>query len=290
VRRFLALWFALTVTAIGVTAAVSFLAFHNVDLRYEPFVAYVAVPSLQALFLAWATKKPGRASIREIRQATFRHPTVAPVLILDAVLLGTGWVLQSHPILGLGGAISVQPKWIGTKSIAASLFLLAAAVRREGTQDSLPHRPVPTWSERLWIILFALVLAGAGLHAFWPWIEWWPRLVTPGDFASLPSLIRWAIAYGGLFFVAMGLALKTAGLLAIRSPVAGFDVEAATGAAFCAALIVVLNVFLRPYLVEPWHSLALTAGSLAATLLLLGGITAAVPGQATGPKEGIGVK
>ena len=130
---------------------------------------------------------------------------------------------------------------------------------------------------RLTFGAFAVVVFALGLAGIWPWLERAPDLVFSGRWAAVPIVLRWLAVYGSAFAIATGLTLAAGQLFRRRSPSLGVLCDATVALGFIVALIVVLNLFMMPIVREPWRSVALTCGSLAATLLLASAIIAALP-------------
>jgi hypothetical protein len=257
------LWIVLFVTVAAVTVLMSVFVFRHIDLRYEMFAGLLIVPGVQALVLHLAARRPDAVAIREAAVSAWRHPLVRPVIVLDCLLLGLGWLAWRHPSLGLAGSISVQPAWMGTKAVAASAFFVPVLVRRA------------PWWERGVLGTFAAGLCGIGLAAFWPWLQALPEVLFPAATSRLTVGLRLLLAYGGLFVTAVVLLLGTAPVLRRRWPPLALCCDAALALVLLVGVIVVVHFYLRPWVEEPWRSVAMTSGSLASTLLLVCGILAA---------------
>lgn len=269
--RFLGLWAVLFLTLATMSAATSLFLFRHVDLRYEVFVAFMVVPPVQALALVVLARHVDWSAWFDSARLSWQHPLVAPMLLLDTLLLASGWIVRRHPLLGLSGGTSLQPAWIGTKAIAAALFLLALVL----TRQSIPGR-ILTSTERLILVVFLVALAAVGVAGFWPWLEWLPDAVFRGQ--TRPALIlRWVETYGGVLLITVTLMLVATAVLRRRSAHLGMLGDMALGLVLAGALTLVVDVFVTPIVGEPERSIALTCASLASTLLLASAIQAAVP-------------
>jgi hypothetical protein len=161
----------------------------------------------------------------------------------------------------------VHATWIGTKTIAASMFLLRAAMRSWGELPAAERRP----SDRAGLMAFAALLFAVGSNAFVPWL---PRLAEQ-MLAGLPLVLRWLSMYGVLSAAALILATRAAGVLRRRSQTAAVLIDASAAAAFAAAVLAVLNVYQRRYLAGVWLGVIRTIASAGATFVLIGAILAA---------------
>jgi hypothetical protein len=270
VIRFIALWIVLSFVLVITTSATSFFVFRHVDLRYELFVSFVVTPAVQALAVVWATRPPDMSALPATLREAWHHPLVTPVLLLDTILLLAGWILRRHPMLGLSGAVSLQPAWLGIKAIAASLFFLTVVLQR-------PQAVRWRVGERITLMAFVAVLLAAGGDGFSPWIgrasdallaTWWQG----------PTVVRWVGAYAPLFTVGVAVTVAAGVVLGRRRRSLQVLCDGGVALNLAAAALVAFDVFLAPYVGEPSRSIALTFGSTAATLFLIAGILGAAPG------------
>lgn len=266
-KRFLRLWLVLCPALVIATVAISVAGFRHVDLTFDYFVQLTVVPVIQAAVLAGAGRGSGAVQMIGTIGAIARHPLVVPVLAMDAALLSSGWILRTHPLWGLSGFASVHTTWIGTKAIGASAFLLYGARRAATSPQRRPARRIAL------VAGFAACVLALGVNAFWPWIERVPTLLLDGR----PLLVRWLVAYGVLFTAWLAAALAAADALRASRPHAAWLLEAAVGAAFASAIVLVLSGYQRQYPAGVWLAAARTGASLSASFLLMGGIVAAVP-------------
>jgi hypothetical protein len=269
VSRFFAIWLVLAGVLTVATVAVSLAVFRHVDLTFENVFQLVIVPVCQALVVTVATRSRRATPWYPALRQTLSHPLVVPVVALDAVLLGTGWSWPGHDLWGLAGAARLQTTWMGTKALAASIFLLVVA-RRGVTPGGRTDQPpaAATWRQRTWLLAYAAGLGALGVNAFRPWL----RVVTERLGPSQPRLFRWIISYGVAYVVATAATLITASVVRAPRPTAAAAFETATATAFVCAVILVLSGFTRPYPEDPWLAIVRTAASLTATLVLVAAI------------------
>lgn len=287
-RRFLAFWIVLTPACWVSVIGVSLVVFRHVDLTYATFAVLVTAPVLQALVLATVTAAPRARRLPLV--SILREPLVVPVVVLDLVLLGTGWLWPDQPVVGLETGTRLHAAWVGTKLVAAGLFLLVLIRSprtgeihggpRNGTGDIPASPPVPDPRSRqesrprLQLALTGLALLLAGLQAFVPWIAPAVARLNPWNIRSWPTLFVWMASYGSLFIVLNGLLLRAGSLLRRHVAAVDFWMQTAVALNFCVGLIAVHGFFRLPYLVDPWFGLAWTAGSLAATAALIAAVLA----------------
>jgi hypothetical protein len=268
VKRFLTLWSVLAATLVPVTIASSFIFYRHIDLTNEAFAQLIIVPACQALVMAAATTSVG--PFVQAARSTLAHPLANIVLITDVAMVGLGWAFLDQRLLGFAGLQSVQPTWTGTKAMAAGAFLWSAVLSDRGAPSS--------WSETLTLAGFGCLVTALGANALYPWLGDLPAWLFSGV-RPLPRVLQWMAVYGGLFVVALGMAMRTAAVVGTRSVAPTLHFELAAGVAFVAAIIVTLNVFRHPYLVEPWRSIAQTLSSMCATFVLTGAILASGSGR-----------
>ncbi len=257
-RRVVGLYLLLFPAALAGSAGLSFLLFRHVDLRFEAFAAVVAVPAFQALVVAALSRRPGSTPLAALAARALSDRAVAPLLAADALLLALFVLRASDPAWGLADG-PVPAAWGAAKGLAAAGLLLLLAALRPGKAAG-----------RLCLAVTGIGLAAYALDTFRPWLFRLPERVLPGR--SL--LYRWLASYGALWVVAVAGLLLAAALLWRRREEAGFLADLAAGATLLSGLLVVLNVFLHPFLVEPWQSLVKALGSLTMTLLLASALLA----------------
>jgi hypothetical protein len=254
------------------TLAISILWFRHLDLTFEYFAHLIIVPVCQASVVAAASSSFRDLALRPMIRDAATHSLTIPVLVMDAGLLSSGWLLKSDPVWGIAGAASVHGAWIGTKTMAASMFFLRDAMRSRMT----PLERANEWraSERAQLLGFAGLLLAAGSSAFVPWLVRLPELIS----AALPLVLRWLAVYGVLFAAALILAIRAADVLRRRNRTAAFLLDTATAAALASAILLVLNGYQRRYLLDAWLGAVRTLASVGSTLVLMAGILAAAPG------------
>jgi len=267
VKRFLLLALVLAVPLTVATGAVSVLVFRHVDLRFGAFLQLLVIPFLQAAVVLWVAGAWGLDRLAAAARKTWRRPAVVAFLAGDAALLAAGWLLHSRRLVGLAAPASVHPSWTGIKAGVAALLLLLLALRAIGTR-----------LERLWFLLFAVAVSALAAEFVYPWLGDLPTLVR----GKMPTILRWLLIYGGLFVTAMAALLHTGAVLARRSALAGFFVDASAACATVAAIVAVASVFLRPFLIEPWLSVVRSGVSLSMTFLLAASLAALGPRGAAG--------
>jgi hypothetical protein len=117
-----------------------------------------------------------------------------------------------------------------------------------------------------------MTLAALGVGLALAGLQAWMR--QPGDLTAFllptwPRVIRWMIVYGALAAAAATLLIRTGRQLAAEEPHAAPLVNLAIAAAFGALVIVILNYFLRPFLIAPWSGVVWSCLSIAASAMLV---------------------
>lgn len=258
-RRFLLLWLVLALLVIAVGVPLSILVFHHVDLRFTNVLHFLVVPTVQATVLLWVAGHVRVGRVVSAVRETVRHPITTTFIAADIAFLATSWLLPGHPLLGIAAESSIHPTWRAVKAIAAGLLIAGLALRRGWSV-----------SERARLLLAAVAALALGTDSFAGWLKPLPRLLLP----HLPTVLRWSAVYGTLFVLIVLVLLAAGTVLGRHSWLAASLVDTALAFGFAAALVAVANVYLRPFLVEPWASLAFAALSLAATLTLAGALLA----------------
>jgi len=130
-----------------------------------------------------------------------------------------------------------------------------------------------------WILGFAAMLLGLSAEPFVPWLGRIPEIGFIRDIG--PKVIRWSIVYGGLLVIA-GIALfRSQSVLRERSALAAFFLDLAVAFTFTVALIYPMNLYLRPFLMEPWGTVVRVLVSLIATAVLAASFLASQPDAET---------
>jgi hypothetical protein len=253
--RLLALWLTLLAAFWLTRAASSALLFGVVDRGYGEAFQLVAVPALQALLVAWATRRPGPFLHALPVRIALRQADLRGILLLDAAVLAAGLIFANHPWagpwLGLAQGRNLPNAWIAIKAGAAGM-VLGRSSRALSSKDD-------RWLLALaagFLVLAALVLFG---------------LLGPVPerfLSSQPRMLRWLAVHGSLFAAGTGLVLEVQRRFRRSHPAAVLALDWALGLALLAGLIAVVQLVRHPALPEPWASLAATLSSLSVTALL----------------------
>jgi hypothetical protein len=235
--RLLALWLTLLAAFWLARAASSALLFGTVDRGYGEAFQLVMVPALQALLVAWATRRPGPFLHSVPVRAALGQTDLRGILLLDAAVLVTGWIFLGHPWFGLAQGRNLPNAWIALKAGAAGVILARSSKR---------DRWVLALAAGL-LALAALVLAGVVGPA--------PERFLSGQ----PRMLRWLAVHGLLFAAGTALVLEVQRQFRRSRPAAALALDWAIGLALLAGLTAVLQ----------FASIAATLGSLATTSLLI---------------------
>ena len=167
-RRVVNLWLALLAVYWLMRAATSSLLFGRVDQGYPALAELLAIPALQAMALAWATREPGSLQLALPWREGWRLWPLRGALAVDAGVLAAAWLMPAArrpawltPSLGTG-----LPAWLTALKLAGAAALLAAALRRRG------FRP----RERLAVAAVAAALLALAAE---PWRGWLASLPGP---------------------------------------------------------------------------------------------------------------
>lgn len=228
--RLLALWLTLLAAFWLTRAASSALLFGTTGSGHGEAFQLVTVPALQALLVAWATRRPGPFLHAVPLRLALRQPDLRGLLLLDAAVLILGWIFAGHPWLGLAQGRNLQSAWIAIKTGTAGAFLARSS---KGDRWGLALAAVL-------LVLAGLVLAG---------------LVGPAP----DGLLRWLAFHGLLLAVGSGLGLEVQRRFRRRRPAAALALDWALGLALLAGLLAVLGL----------STISAMLGSLAATTLLV---------------------
>lgn len=250
--RLLAIWLTLLASLWLTRALASALLFGNADRTWEGFFQLVTVPVLQALLVAWATRRPGRpAHLLPVRVA-LRRPDLRAILLLDAAVIALGALLPGIWWFSLAQGRNLPSAWVALKAVAAAAVLLQQA--RE------PAERAAAWLQALAAALFAL-----GLAIFLDALRALPALLFPAQ----PRLLRWLLANGAVLILGTAILIQVQRLLRRGRTAAALALDWTLGLALVAALISAVHVFRQPFLAEPWASLVASCNSLAVTAALL---------------------
>jgi hypothetical protein len=228
--RLLAIWLTLLAAFWLTRAASSALLFESAGRGYGEAFQLVTVPALQALLVAWATRRPGSFAHAAPVRLALRQADLRAILLFDAAVLAAGWIFLGHPWLGLAQGRNLPNAWIALKAGAAGVLLVRS------TRDR-------------WILALAagsLTLAGLVLAG----------LVGP---SPRGGLLPWLALHGALLAAGTALVLEIQRRYRRDLPATVLALDWAVGLALLAGMVAVLE--LAP--------LAATLGSLAATALLV---------------------
>lgn len=262
--RLLAIWLTL-LSAFWLTRALaSAVIFGNADRGYEGLLLLVAVPALQALLVAWATRRPGPFAHALLVRTALRQPDLRVLLLLDAAALALGWILGTLGEVAwfsLSQGRNLPSAWAALKAGAAAVILLLDTRGKRG-------------EEARWLLGLAAGLFALALMVLFDALRPLPALLFPGR----PRLLSWLLVHGTLFAAGAGLALRIQRLFRRSGrrtgAAAALALDWAIGLALLAALVAPLHLFQRPFLTEPWASFAATCNSLAVTALLAAALLA----------------
>jgi hypothetical protein len=266
-RRVVNLWLALLAAYWLMRTAASSLLFGRVDQGFPALIELLAIPALQAMALAWATRQPGSLQLALPWREGWRLWPLRGALAVDAGVLAVAWLMPATlrpswlaPSLGAG-----LPAWLTALKLAGAAALLVTALCRRG------FRP----RERLAIAAAAAALLALAAE---PWRDWLASLGDLPATAASPAL-RWFAAYGALTAAALLLVLQAASALRRLSHAAALAFDWALGLLLAAAGCAALGFVQQPAAAAaPWHHTAATLGSLSGTALLVGAALAAAGG------------
>lgn len=257
--RLLAIWLTLLAAFWLTRSAASALLFGTADRSFAGTLQLVVVPVLQAVVVALLTRRPGPFEPAVPLRAALRQSDLRAILILDGVVLVLGWILGTLGGLGwfsLAGGRNLPSTWLALKAGAAGVVL---AMDLRSSEPAIDDE-----RERRRLFAFAAALLALGLSVLLDLLRPLPELLFP----SWPRLLRWLLVHGSLFAAGTGLVLEIQRLLRHRERAAALALDWALGLSLLGALIAVLHIVRRPFLTEPWGSIAATCNSLAVTALL----------------------
>ena len=270
--RLLALWLTLLAAFWLTRALTSAAIFGNADRSFEGLFLLVTVPALQALLVAWATRRPGPFAHALPVRTALRQPDLRAILLLDAAVLALGWLLGALGEVGwfsLAQGRNLPSTWIALKAGAAAVVLFLG-IRKMSLERGEEHR---------WLLGLAAALLALALLVLFDVLRPLPALLLP----DRPRLLSWLLVHGTLFAAGAGLVLRVQRLFRRRHAAATLALDWALGLGLLAALIAALHLFRRPFLTEPWGSFAATCNSLAVTAVLVAVMLAR--GQPVHPPE-----
>lgn len=236
--RLLALWLTLLAAFWLTRAASSALLFGTVGRGHGETFQLVVVPALQALLVAWATRRPGPSLHSVPVRLALRQPDLRVILLLDAAVLAAGWIFLGHPWLGLAQGRNLPNAWIAIKAGTAGAFLARSSRDR-------------------WVLTLA-----AGLLVL-------AVLVLAGLVGSVPDrMLHWLAIHGLLLALGAGLVLETQRRFRRRRPAAALALDWALGLALLAGLAAALRLASIAD-IAGIAGIAAMLGSLATTALLV---------------------
>ncbi len=259
-KRIIALWFIFFVTNLLARPAINYFVFNHVDVRYESYVQLVVVPLAEALVLAAALGLITRRSVLIPLKAIGKPTSAGLFLLVDGLVLLLTLMPGLPEWIGLDQPTGFANYYIGGKAVAGGILVVWGSF----------HRGWTDWDRR-WLMLIGVVLCAHGIDYFMPWLAALSRPFV----ANWALLVGWLLFYGPLFGVVILLLTRLETIWNRHSAEAGFMVRYAALFAVVGATIVALNVFNRPYLQEPWASVAKACAYLAVTAVVAGSLTAA---------------
>ncbi len=264
---FLLVWAGLTAALAGATAFLSIAVFRHLDLRYVTLVQLLIIPTVQTLVVGWVTRQWSASRLMWAARETLHHRLVTALILVNAAVLALGQLLVELPGGDPGDRGRVIALWSGLQTACAAVVLLRAIARGTIRQ------------RRRWLLALAVcalaVTAGIAIH----WLG------APDPFRGLmPRAARWLAGIGGSAAIALLVLVRAAAAVRGDSPLAGLYFELAAASLFAMALVGVLNVFLHPFLSEPWSTLAAALALCSATSVLAGSLLALPARELSDPR------
>src|SRR5258708_27545482 len=133
-KRVINLWLALLAAYWLTRAGASSLLFGRVDRGYPALVDLLAIPALQALALAWATRQPGSVQLALPWREGWRLWPLRGLLAIDVSVIAAAWLMPaaSRPSWLALSFRAGLPAWLAAVKLAGAAALLVAALRRQG--------------------------------------------------------------------------------------------------------------------------------------------------------------
>ncbi len=253
--RYLLVWVCLAIPLVVTTLTISTLCFHHLDVRYVTFVQLLLIPVFQAAVVTWVSGQWDLSRWVSASREAMSHRLIAPFVVLDVAFLSLGVAVRGYPIVGIAGEGSLHPKWAAVKALIAGAVLLGSAFRAEDGKKSRP-----------WVVGLAGLVLAVSSAGFFPWLNHLPILI-PG---RGHMIIRWLVVYGGFSALGLFVLCRVSAKVRTHSPLAAFSLDLAGACFFAVAFVCSLNIFIRPFLLEPWLSIARGIVSIGATALLVG--------------------
>jgi hypothetical protein len=258
-KRIVALWFILFIANLLGRHAINYLIFNHVDARYEAYVQLVVLPVVEALVLAVVLGLiTGRSLLVPLK--TIGKPTAAGLfLLIDGLVLLLTLMPGLPEWIRLGQPNGFSNYFLGGKAVGGGILVIWGSF----------YRKWGDWDRR-WLMLIGVVLCAHGIDYFMPWLAPLLRPFVTG----WGQLFGWLYFYGPLFLFVMLLMARLETVWSKHSADASYMVRYAAMFAVAGAMIVTLNVFNRPYLLEPWAAVAKVCAYLTLTALVAGSILA----------------
>jgi len=252
-RRILAFWLILFPINLVVCPAIDYLLFNHVDIRYEALVLFFVIPLAQTVALAAGLGIVTWGSVILPLRTIGRSPAVGLFVLLDAVVLSVTLMPGMPESISLSLPDGFASWYMGIKALAGGMLVVAASLSGRWTD----------WNRR-WLLLIGVLLCAHGLDYFTPWLA----LLSRPFIARWSLLYGWLLFYGPLFVLVVLLLARLEAIWHSHSRAAGFTVRYAAAFAVIGATMVSLNVYNRPFLLEPWASVAKGCAYLTLTALL----------------------
>ncbi len=260
-KRIIALWFIFFVTNLLARPAINYFIFYHVDVRYEAYVQLVVVPLAEVLVMAAALGLITRRSVLIPLKAIGKPTAAGLFLLVDGLVLLLTLMPGLPEWIRLDQPTGFANYYIGGKAVAGGILVVWGSF----------HRGWTDWDRR-WLMLIGVVLGAHGIDYFMPWLAALSRPFV----AHWAQFYGWLFFYGPLFVLVLLLLTRLETIWNRQSAEAGFMVRYAAMFAVAGATIVALNVFNRPYLLEPWASVAKACAYLALTAVVAGSLAATV--------------
>jgi len=266
-RRVVNLWLALLGAYWLTRAGASSLLLGRIDDGYPELLDLLAIPALQAVALAWATRQPGSVDLALPWREAWRLRSLRGALAVDVSVIAASWLMPaaSRPAWLAPSFRAGLPAWLAAVKLAVAAMLLVAALGKPGFRAR----------DRFAVAALAAALLALAAE---PWLGWLAGL--PDRLAMVaPPPLSWYGAYGALTAAAVLLVLPAAEALRRHDQAAALACDWALGLLLAAAAGAALGFARQPAAADaPWGRAAATLGSLSATALLVGAALVAAAG------------
>jgi hypothetical protein len=277
-HRTIRLWLALLAAFWLTRAVVGALLAGRLEQGFPTQLELVAIPALQAVALAWATRGPGPAQLLLPWRAAWGWWPLRVALALDAAALTAAWLPAAFGGAALPSWLAPSvlrslPGWMTAANLAAGAAVLVVPLRRPGWGNG----------DRLALAALATAaLAAAALAAAAAQRREWPAALL-GLIASLAQpAARRATAYGVAAAACLLLLLRSATALRGRNRAAALALDWAIGLLLAAAGAAILAAALQPGpAAANWNHAAITLAGLGAASLLAASALLTHPGTGT---------